>query len=394
MKLWKVALCLLLVLCLVGCGDTPATEPEESNDKSATGGELTGGQEEVSAPQDTWFNAEGQYGTVEYTYDEHGNPEKTVFYHYSGKVWRTIEYDTIQDNAYSSLLHTQEIRNVNGSLLFSLSYTVQTMENSDRKIPVFMSSYDHFHGEGVCRIDYNSYGGEDSLNRYNTYRGAQDYAIITWKNSKQIEKITLFNREGSQKGTHLFYYEDGKVEYIGACNAYRDSTYEFYKVEYDNGRISHLIYGRANLDQNTGKVIGFSTSSYGQEILIQRDDDGHIVQIEEKDNSFRYIRNYSFEGDALIASEYLFGRTEWDLEYFDKGYFTFNADGTFATADYGFLDGSLGGGDTSYYVFTYYDNGMISNVKGYFKSPVNAGSDELDLEWEYNFNADGTLISD
>ena len=394
MRYLKIMLCLLLALALTACGTAPAI-PTNSDHPSSTGS-LEGPSDPSNpgpAPADTWFNAEGQYGTVEYTYNQYGMPEKTIFYYHSGKVWRTIEHSVLEDNAYTSLLYCQRIYNANGTLLFSLQETRQDKAYADYQIPRDVSCYDHFYKKSVCNIFYGPYGSAETLQRYSTYYGAQDYAVITWKNATEMEKITLYYREGSQKATMFMHYEDGQLAYIGYGEDYEDSPLHFYKAEYTDGRISSLIYGSASIDSFSGKVQYFREDSKNIRILLSYDTAGHITGIDMTDHSLRYLWNFTYEGDTLTATEYLKGYPGYDLVDFTRGYFTFNQDGTFSTADYSFLGGSLGRGDTSYYVFTYHPNGIVSNIKGYFESPYYLEEDEEpDLEWEYSYTEDGSLI--
>lgn len=402
MKILRLFLCLLLVLTLTACGTDPVDPSSNENNPATPNGSSSqdpGSQNPEDpagpAPADTWFNSEGQYGTVEYTFNQYGMPEKTIFYYHSGKVWRTIEHYTMEDNAYSSLLYCQSIYNANGTLLFSLQETRQDKAYADYKIPQYVSGYDHFYKESACTLFYSPYGDAETSKRSNTYYGAQDYAIITWKNATQMEKITLYYREGSQKATMFMHYEDGQLAYIGYGEDYEDSPLKFYKVEYTDGRISRLVYGSASIDSFSGKVQYFKEDTRDIRILLTYDTAGRISGIDMTDHSFRYIWNFTFEGDTLTATEYLKGNPNYDLDNFTRGYYAFNADGTFSTADYGFLCGSRGSGDTSYYVFTYHANGMIANVKGYFESPYFLeDGDELDLEWEYSFAEDGSLIEE
>ena len=96
MKYVRLFLCLLLILTLSACGtDTTKPSAEHSNNPSAP--TTTDPNSSSPAPADMWFNAEGQYGTVEYTYGQSGKLEKTIFYYHSGKVWRTIEHYAINE---------------------------------------------------------------------------------------------------------------------------------------------------------------------------------------------------------------------------------------------------------------------------------------------------------
>lgn len=402
MKFLRLFLCLLLVLALTACGNAPAdptTNGSKPNASSPQGSTPPNSSDPTdpsdpadpsdSAPADTWFNAEGQYGTVEYTFNKYGMPEKTIFYYHSGKIWRTIEHSVLEDNAYSSLLYCQSIYDANGNLLFSLDETRQDKDSADYKIPEMVSVYDHIAKTSACYITYEPYGNISSLTRNNTYDGAQDYAIITWKNASQMEKITLYYREGSRKGTMFMHYENNRLAYIGYGEDYEDSPLHFYKVEYTEGRISRLVYGSANIDPFSGKVQYFQEDSRDIRILLDYDTAGRIIGIDMTDHSFRYLWNFIYEGETLIATEYLYGRPSNELEDFTRGYFTFNPDGTFSTADYSYLDDD----HPSYYVFTYHSNGMMASVKGYRESPYHLEEgDELDLEWEYSFAEDGSLI--
>ena len=148
MKYVRLFLCLLLILTLSACGtDTTKPSAEHSNNPSAP--TTTDPNSAGPAPADMWFNAEGQYGTVEYTYGQSGKLEKTIFYYHSGKVWRTIEHYAINDNAYPSLLYCQSIYNANGTLLYSLQETRQDKANADYQIPSYVSAYDHFYQQSV-----------------------------------------------------------------------------------------------------------------------------------------------------------------------------------------------------------------------------------------------------
>lgn len=393
MKYIRLFLCLLLILTLSACG-TDVTQPSTEHGNNPSAPTTTDPSSSGPAPADMWFNAEGQYGTVEYTYDQSGKLEKTIFYYHSGKVWRTIEHYVMNDNAYPSLLYCQSIYNANGTLLYSLQETRQDKANADYQIPSYVSVYDHFYQKSVCSITYGPAGGAETFNRSKTYYGAQDYAIIHWKNATQMDKITLYYREGSQKATLFMHYEADRLVYIGYGADYMDSSINFYKVEYTDGQMSHLIYGIASINSSNNQVQTFTADTYNTQILLSYDASGRITQIDSTDRSFRYIWNYTYEGDALSSTEYLYGRRDWDLQDLTRGHFTWNTDGTMATADYGFLGGSLGGGDTSYYVFTYYPSGIVSHIQGYFESAYSAGSDDLDLEWEYFYAEDGTKISD
>lgn len=402
MKFLRLFLCLLLVMTLTACGTATVAPTSSKGDPvtpSHSSSQDSGSQNPEDpagpAPADTWFNSEGQYGTVEYTFNQYGMPEKTIFYYHSGKVWRTIQHYTLEDNAYSSLLYCQSINNANGTLLFSLQETRQDKNFADYKIPQYVSVYDHFYNESVCTLFYSPFGNAETLKRSHTYGGSQDYAIITWKNATQMEKITLYYREGSQKATLFMHYEDGRLAYIGDGVDYGDSPTHYYKVEYTDDRISRLVYGSASIDTFSGKVQYFTADTRDIRILLTYDTAGHISCIDMTDHSFRYVWNFTFEGDTLTATEYLYGRPRYELEDYTRGYFTFNPDGTFSTADYGFLCGSRGSGDTSYYVFTYHANGIIATVKGYFESPyfLEEGN-ELDLEWEYSYAEDGSLIEE
>lgn len=404
MKLLRLFLCLLLILTLTACGSDPVASTTDGGKGPSPNASVSGdgstpdpsdpadpSEPAGPAPADTWFNAEGQYGTVEYTFNQYGMPEKTIFYHHSGKIWRTIEHYVMEDNAYSSLLYCQSIYNANGTLLFSLQETRQTKDSADYEIPDMVSVYDHIAKTSACHITYEPYGNIMSLTRDNTYDGAQDYAIITWKNAAQMEKITLYYREGSRKATMFMHYEDDQLAYIGYGEDYEDDPMHFYKVEYTDGRISSLTYGSASIDSFSGKVQYFTKDTNDIHILLNYDAAGHITGIDMTDHSFRYIWNFTFEGDTLTATEYLKGRPSYDLVDFTRGYFTFNPDGTFSTADYSYLDDD----HPSYYVFTYHANGMIANVKGYRESAYHLEEgDELDLEWEYSFAEDGSVISD
>ena len=390
MKYLKSILCLLLILTLVGCGNGAGDGSENQNDHGDDGTKGTVSGEPAPVPQDMWFNAEGQYGSVEYTYDEKDQLSKTVFYYHSGKVWRTIEYDIVFDYDGAPPNVCQMVYNANGSRLFQLSYSVQDREFSEGQIPNYWTGYDYFLEDRSSEVDYSSFGGADSYGYFNNFNGAQDYYIVTWKAADVIEKITHFHRDGTQYGTYFMYYEDGKLAYVGTCDHYYTAPYEFYKAEYDDaGRVIRLAFGSGDLDAMNGKVEGFKAGSKGVEIILTYDNAGHLIGIDDKGKNFRSLWDFEYEGDRLVATQYRNGRHSYDLENFSRGYYTFHNDGTFATADYGFLSGGLGSGDTSYYVFSYYENGMIAGIQGYWESPYNAGSDDLDLEWEYFFAEEG-----
>lgn len=392
MKYLKLFLCLLLAFSLAACGNDPATDGGNKPNTPDASNSTTNPTKPTPPPADTWFNAQGQYGTVEYTFNQHGMPDKTIFHYASGNVWRIIEHSTLEDNAYSSLLYCQSIYNTNGSLLFSLEHTMQTKHNADYEIPETARSYDHYFKTLACDLYYDYFGGVSTSLRRNDHCGAQDYAIITWKSGTEIEKITLYYREGVRKGTLFAFYEEGALAYLGICQDYDDAPFKFYKVEYADGRICRLVHGRGVVNGVSGQVTDFSESSE-EEILLQYDAAGHITQIYRNGKGEHFQWDFFYEGDTLKSTDYRAGSKAFPVEELSLGQFILNSDGTLASADYSFLNGSLGGGDTSYYVYTYHPNGMIANIKCYWASPAVDESDELDLEREYTFAEDGSLIS-
>lgn len=395
MRYLKILVCLLLVLALVGCGkdagnDTTGDKNSGNKPEDAPETITTAPAEDAPVPGDMWFNAEGQYGTVAYNYNANGVLEETIFYYHSGKIWRRIEHGTYWQYDGAPVDQTQSIYNGNGNLLFSLTYSMQDRSVGEGQIPKSWQGYDHFLETASSTVYYTPYGIAETHTYNNTCKGAQDYYVISWKSAECMDTITHFLRDGTQSGTYVMYYEADTLAYIGVCDAYTQAPSKFYAVEYDaSGRISSLLYGSATLDSNSGTVRNFNAKDENAKVFLTYDQAGHLIGIDDQSQNYRTLWDFFYEDNQLVATQYRYDRASYSLENFARGYYTYHADGMLLTADYGYLVGSLGSGDTSYYTFEYHENGMIASIRGYWESAYNAGSDDLDLEWEYFFDVTG-----
>lgn len=371
---------LLLTLAFTGCG---------SSNKNNEADPQTGDPSDLGpAPEDTWFNAEGQYGTVSYVYDKAGRPETTTYTLTSGKAWRILKHSHYEDNAWGGMVHEVSVRDANQNRLINLNIIYHKAEDGSlTEFPKNIDGYDFMLSENACSMTYQDDGLAISTLHKNTYNGAQNHWVIHWKNAKQIDHITEYYRDYTKAGTWKFYYQNDTITYIAYMNDYILSyPSALYKAEYDqSGALSGFRLGKGYPDDK-GNVSRFTPLEPQVEDLIPgiwlTKSGDTITRIDWIQKQTRTV--WEFSENKTVYYHTGVGN---ELSLDNKATFTFNKDGTVHSQDFGYLGGSLGGGDTSYYVYTYGENGLVKSIKGYWQSLEH--EEELDLEWEYTFTEEG-----
>ena len=404
-KLLAALLVLIMVLSLCACGGNSGQSDDSGSNQN---GSQSGDNNETGTPKDdTWENALGQSGTMAYEY-KNDRLVKAIFkYGGSDKVWRTIEYGSFEDNAVG-IRYYETHCNSNGEKIFSLDIQYFADEGS-KDVPQYVSGYDYLFEDTSCRYTMQSDGMAIETLRKNTHQGAEDYWITQYNSKGLPVKTMVYGREGLLLNGWEFYHEKGRVAYGIEYEDYRiyytptgllsKSVFgTTFKFEYDdNGNLIKLVegYGSPN---DKGTIANFKPkdqrnpeNSVG--VTFEYNAQGQLTKRTSNNTVFTTSQEFTYGSDGKVTDcVYSYGRISNDHR--DLGFYELNADGTLATADFGYLNGSHGGGDFSYYVYTYYDNGMFKNVKAYWESARYDDSETLDLEWEKNYNESGALIED
>lgn len=387
----KIALILAMLMVamtvLVACGSGSGNEASTESGNGTNSGAPTG-----TPPADTWENAQGQSGTVEYEY-ENDRLVKTVFkLGDSNKVWRTIEHFITDDSGMTAWRENHF--DANGTKIFDLSITKHPAEDgSTERFPKNIYGYDYTFMDTSSDMNYTINGMSDRTLRKNTYTGAQDYWVTEYGSDGLPEKTTVYYRDGVRKMTWRFFTEDGKVAYAQVAEDYMDFSYaDTYALKRDDNGTITLVYGYASVDGD--KVSNFEEKSNNDGkvvITLKYDSNGNLTELTyPKENTTKspIVEKYTYEGNTRVKCTF----TEvTGYDYDTIGTFVLNADGTLASADYSYLNGSIGGGDTTYYQYKYYDSGVISNIKAYWSSEIEEDENYPDLEWERDFSEDGKL---
>lgn len=382
-------LAVILLISLSACGTDTGAQNGGQSDSPSSSSEHGENSSDTASREDTWENAQGQSGTMAYEYDGETLTKAVFKIGTSDKVWRTIEYSS-HDDPNAGTCYDEIHYDANGTAIFNLEIKNHATENdSDVLFPSYISGFDFSFRDISCDILYTGNGKPETRLRKNTYSGAQDYWITEYGNDGLPEKTTVYYREGIRKATWVFYKEDGKIAYAMEYEYYSADFGELYRLEYTDTAVS-FVAGTASVDAQ-GTVSGFTPDeSKDVGITLKYDADGNVTKRtwrNETDSSYGITQTYTYDGDARIGSTYVYAKQNSDNEV--TGRFVLNTDGTLASADYSYLNGSLGGGDTSYFVYEYYDNGVISHVKAYWASAENDEDDYLDIEWEKEFYESG-----
>ena len=392
-KMKKIALILALLMVVMGILVSCGSDGGDGNDGGDTTGSQSGGGEELGTPPaDTWENAQGQSGTVEYVY-ENDVLVKTIFkYGESNMVWRTVEHFITDDSGMTAWMENHF--DSNGAKIFSLSMTKHPAEEgSTERFPDYIYGYDYTFEETSSDMNYTINGMSDRTKRSNTFTGAQDYWVTEYGADGLPEKTTVYYRDGVRKISWRFFTEDGKVAYAQSADDYMNFDYgESYALERDeNGNVT-FVPGYASI--NGDKVTSFSPRDVDDEVVaitVKYDSNGNVTEHtypREYTTKSPIVETYTYEGDTRVKCVF----TEvTSYENNTVGTFILNADSTLASADYTYLNGSIGGGDTTYYQYEYFDSGLVSKIKAYWSSEIEEDENYPDLEWEKEFYESGKL---
>ena len=387
----KIALILALLIAVmtlfVACGSESSNDNGDGKGNSAE----TNKEEAGTPPADTWENAQGQSGTVEYVY-EGKNLVKTVFkLGDSEKIWRTIEYFFREDSGMSTWIENHF--DANGTLMFVLSISKHPAEEgATERMPKTIYGYDHILDETSSDMSYGTSGGTERTLMKNTYTGAQNYWIVKYGSNGLPVGATVYYRDGVRKSSWRFFSEGGKLTYAQCADDYTNFDYaSTYKLKKDGDNLT-FVRGYASVQGNA--VVNFNEKNSDDGIVaitLKYDSDGNVTELtypRENTTKTPIIEKYTYESGKRVKCTF----TEiTGYENDNVGTFVLNADGTMASADYGYLNGGRGGDDTTYYIYEYYDNGVVSNVKAYWSSEIEEGENYPDIEWERDFYESGKL---
>lgn len=387
----KIALILALIMAAMtlfaACGSESSNDSGDGKDNSAE----TNKEETGTPPADTWENAQGQSGKVEYVY-EGKDLVKTVFkLGDSEKIWRTVEHLFSDDSGMSAW--SEKHFDANGTLMFDLSITKHPAEEGKtERVPEIIYGYDRILDETSSDMRYGTSGATERTLRKNSYTGAQNYWVVKYGSNGLPVSATVYYRDGVRKSSWRFFSQDGKLAYAQCADDYMNFDYaDTYKLNKDGNELT-FVWGYASVKGNTVTNFNAKSSDDGRvTITLKYDSDGNVTELtypRENTTKTPIIEKYTYEGGNRVKCTF----TEiTGYENDNVGTFELNANGTVASADYGYLNGSRGSGDTTYYRFEYYDNGVVSNVKAYRSSEIEEGEDYPDIEWERDFYESGKL---
>lgn len=401
-RIFAALLALVIILSLCACGgdtDNPGTtDGTQGGSQGGTQNNNQSGSSENNTPKDdTWENAMGQSGVMEYEYKNDKLKKATFKYGNTDKVWRTIEYGSFEDNAVG-MRYYETHRNSNNEVIFSLDIR-KFEDDGSKNMPQYITGHDYFYDETSCKLTLQDDGMIIETMRANTYGGAQDFWITSYAGNGLPAKTTVYSREGSKLCTWLFYYEDSRVAYGRKCDDYyADATPKngyvtgtTYKFEYDDsGKLLKLVEGYGIPNEN-GEITKFDPKDQHDPenpigVTFEYDSQDRLSKRTENGSNLFTSQIFTYADDNSVAEcQFIYGRIGKDNHKY--GYFKMNSDSILSSADFGFL----GNGDTSYYEFKYFDNGMLSHIKAYDRSAINEDREYLDIEWEKEFYESGKL---
>lgn len=387
-----IALLLIVLAVLCACTTDSGSGGEGADGTTVeTGGE----NNDAEPPSDTWENAQGQSGVVEYEYDGE-NLTKAVFrLGDSDKIWRTVEYST-DDVPGSGTCWFETHRDANGTAIFRLEIRKHpAQDGSDERFPSYISGYDSTFGDTSSDITYTVSGQADSTLRKNTYSGAQKYWITEYGSDALPEKTTVYYRDGVRMETWRFFDRDGKIKYAQKADDYTDFSYgDIYRLDTaEDGTVTFISgYATVTDDGNVSEFAAKDPDGNAVPITVKYDGDGNVTERTypvKNDSSYGITQTYTCEGGKRVGCKFVKGHIEYDNV--TTGAFVINPDGTLASADYSYLNGGIGSGDTTYFLYEYYDSGVVSRVIAYDSSEPDGDSGYCDLEWEKEFSESGKL---
>ena len=397
-RLFAILLALVMTLSLCACGGS--SDQPDTTDGSQSGGynnnQSGDNTENITPKNDTWENAMGQSGVMEYEYK--GETLKKAIFKYGNtdKVWRTIEYGSFEDNAVG-MRYYQTHYNSNDEVIFSLDIRYFEEAGSEN-VPQYITGHDYFYDETSCNLTLQSDGMIVESTIANTCGGAQDYWITQYAGNGLPGKTTVYSREGSKLCTWLFYYEEGRIAYGRACDDYyADATPKngyftgtTYQFEYDgSGKLVKLVEGYGIPNAN-GEIPKFEPKEQRDPenpigITFQYDGDGRLSKRIKTESSLVTTQTFTYGSDGTITEcEFTYGRIGSDNH--KHAYFKMNSDSVLSSADFGFLSNA----NSSYYEFEYFENDKLSNIKAYDRSAINEDREYLDIEFEKEFHESET----
>lgn len=388
--LFFFTLCLLLG-SLSGCGDKK-TEDGEETDSLFGGVNIFSGNSENSPGGsrkdlcDTWENAMGGSGPVEYEYVDIKLPgdmeevdltretytdvseavsgtirkvSKMILKNPSGHVWRIFEFQYHYDSAVD-LYDEVMTYNGNGELLYkSTTYYTSTNvqgEYTGRIVKKFAYSYDA-KGENIAQIEYT--GGEwlqfEKAQWDGIYDSSNKFCVFAYDALGRKTGAREYKMDGTVVGRWEYIWEDGKLKEVNRRNEY-DGWSTYTDPEFDSeGRLSALY------DRFSGSEEPVFTFVY--------DDQGRLIERTGFNAGYKpsYHQTFQYREDGTLEScrylesvEDLNRIQEGNLAYVPS--FRYDEQGRLTIEDHGYL---LSGSRTSCWTYEYYDNGMISVQKEY-----------------------------
>lgn len=424
MKKWQKISGFLLAGCLVlgmtACGGE-GKESEESEDSLFGGVSIftrkegdSDGSPSSSAGKnlmelcDTWENAMGGSGPVEYEYIEIDLPQdmedvdltrstytdaseaasgrirkvsKMTLKNELGYVWRMFEFEYHYDSPID-LYDEVRTYNGNGELLYTTTtyYTCTNTqgEYTGRIIKNFAQSFDAKR-EKIAQVEHT--GGDwlqfESAQWDGIYDSSHKFCVFAYDDQGRKIGAREYKMDGMIVGHWEYVWEDGKLTEVNRRNEY-DGWSKYTSPEFDSqGRLTAL-YDRVSGDSDP--LFTFVYDEQGR--LIERT--GYNAgNGEPYHQSFHYREDGTLESCRYLESvEDLNRIQEGNLLYIPS--FLYDEKGRLTVEDHGYL---ISGSRTSCWTYEYYDNGIISVRKEYRMGDYEAGEEpERETHYEESGN--------
>lgn len=355
-KGWHLAAAILLTVCLSGCGGKEAAE-EPVTEKE--GGPVN--ETEAGARTDTWGNGIGQTGWVEYEYDEDGDVAVMELYLENGNLYRRLENEKLEGSSYELSTSTY---NANGIQLYSLNTTYYYENGEYTENPNFQHGMDLIlEKETSNRTFTPSYFQIERGTLYDTGSGTAYWWVTEYNEEGKPNATTEYFKDGALTGQWTYEYEKGKL--TQAHYKKSGSSYDMLTPEYDEEeRIIRLSGNRLTLE-------------------FTYDEAGRRIAGSWQEGDVEKRMDYEYREDGSLAYCVFCDVDQYGNEV--RGTFQYDEAGNLTAADYGYLNGSIGGDDITAYVYEYYDNGICKLERDYQKA------EDSDVSWVREYYESGAL---
>lgn len=345
-KRWYLAAALLLAIGLGGCGNKETAE-ETGIEKEGEPAQ----EEKDETPADTWGNGIGQTGWVEYGYDQDGDVAVMKLYLENGNLYRRIENEKLEGSTYELSTSTY---NANGIQLYSLNTTYYYENGAYTENPNFQHGMDLILEKETSNRNFTpEHFQMDQGTLYDTGSGTAYWWVTEYNEEGKPEATTEYFKDGALTGQWEYEYEKGKL--TQAHYKQNGLSYDILTPEYDEEeRITRLSGDRLTLE-------------------FTYDEEGRRIAGSWQEGEVEKRMDYEYREDGSLAYCVFCDVDTYGNEV--TGTFQYDETGNLTAADYGYLNGSIGGEDITAYVYEYYDNGICKLERDY------QNAEDSDVSW-------------